>query len=154
MSPSTDILELQNLIFCDDARKEVSGKEILIGIYSGDIVLPKLPDTMGLVLWTTMVVREPGDHKVEFRIDLPGGGNSIEIEGFIQAAAKDGIAAMPTPKLPITLIDEGELVVSWRIDDQEWVELRRKPIKLAEGGTRLAPETQGEVSEDGQPAIA
>jgi hypothetical protein len=38
-------------IVCDDIRREDNGKEIIIGVYSGSIVVPQFPATLLLSLW-------------------------------------------------------------------------------------------------------
>jgi len=40
---------VQNLLFCDDVRTEVSGKDIAIGIYSGYIIVPQIPMLMPML---------------------------------------------------------------------------------------------------------
>jgi len=34
---------IQNILFCDEVRTEQSGKDIAIGIYNGNIIVPKFP---------------------------------------------------------------------------------------------------------------
>src|SRR5215467_14267622 len=63
-------LDFRAVIMCDDVRKEVSNKEILIGVYSGDIILPALPAWMPLAIWIELEPRELGKHQLEFRLSL------------------------------------------------------------------------------------
>lgn len=35
-----------NVIYCDDVRQEVGGKQSLIGVYNTDMILPSLPVTL------------------------------------------------------------------------------------------------------------
>jgi hypothetical protein len=38
-------------IFCDDIRREFNGKDILIGVYSGGMILKQLPAPVAMAIW-------------------------------------------------------------------------------------------------------
>ena len=42
---------IDSVLLCDDIRGEVNGKAILIGVYCGDIIVPKAPASLGLSLF-------------------------------------------------------------------------------------------------------
>ena len=50
-------VKLDYAILCDDIRKEDNGKMMLIGIYSGDILVPTFPSKLPL----SMLLHGKGD---------------------------------------------------------------------------------------------
>lgn len=59
-----------NVIYCDDVRQEVGGKQSLIGVYNSDMILPSFPVTLPK-LCTQILVRLPIDtaaNNVEVKI--------------------------------------------------------------------------------------
>ena len=43
--------KIANAIICDDVRVERNGKHIIIGVYSGDIVVSETPALVPIMLW-------------------------------------------------------------------------------------------------------
>lgn len=72
-------------VFCDDIRQEISGKYILIGLYSGDLipsVLP-LPVSLSTMIWVSGL--SAGQHP--FKVTISVDSSTIhEIEGVMQVA--------------------------------------------------------------------
>jgi hypothetical protein len=63
------------VIFCDDVRREDSGKEIVIGIYANNIIIPNLP-TKIVNLWSIATItfaRDESVSQVTLRLILPDG---------------------------------------------------------------------------------
>jgi hypothetical protein len=61
---------LRSLIFCDDARIEISGKETLVGVYGDSIIMPKFPAAIvQLVIRIMCVVPQEIPPIAKFRID-------------------------------------------------------------------------------------
>lgn len=44
-------ISIPTAIICDDVRREDNGKEILIGVYTGDMIFAQLPGTMRACIW-------------------------------------------------------------------------------------------------------
>lgn len=57
-------------IFCDDVRQETSGKLIFIGVYTGTLIVPKLPTTLSklCVLLTTVAPVDRPFKKLKMKI--------------------------------------------------------------------------------------
>ena len=60
--------EIKTVIFCDDIRKEITNKDILIGVYAGDIVVPSFPTPLALALWIEIDPKEVGTRELIFRV--------------------------------------------------------------------------------------
>jgi hypothetical protein len=56
------------LIICDDLRVEVNGKQILIGVYAGDIIFPAFPSRINQLIFRIEVRRDTLNEQVNFRV--------------------------------------------------------------------------------------
>jgi len=63
-------LEIASVILCDDIRKEVTNKEILIGVYAGDIVISSFPAMAPLAFWIELIPHSVGKHDVILRLGV------------------------------------------------------------------------------------
>jgi hypothetical protein len=48
------------LIVCDDIREEKSNKDILVGVYTGDILVPAFPAIIALAAWMKVEASQLG----------------------------------------------------------------------------------------------
>jgi len=61
LSPS-----VEQALLCDDVRREMNGKQIIIGVYGDDVVLPRFPISISLCLWMRFKFQSPGAYSLEF----------------------------------------------------------------------------------------
>ena len=81
-----------SVIICDDIRREASGKEILIGVYAGVILLPALPTllpTLSTRIEFTTSLSRADDLAVELRD--PDGEVVFSVHGHMDMIGTDGI---------------------------------------------------------------
>lgn len=71
----TNKVKIDRVLICDDFRREENGKAILIGVYSGDIVLNKVPTKMSVCLW--FFGEMTGEH-LSFDIEIEFKGENEE----------------------------------------------------------------------------
>jgi len=123
-------------VFCDDIRKEVTGKEILIGVYSGDLLVPHLPAPVVLAIWVPFerIEGKSGKIPIEFRLlddnNRPIGYGSAEIE--VSDTADTG--SLSFPSLGAMLDHSGRLVFQLKQYDDSW-----QTIASLKVGIRPAP---------------
>ena len=55
-------------VFCEGVRVEGNGKEMLIGVYSGTINVPRIPGVVALQCWINLSIRHPSSTSLNFRI--------------------------------------------------------------------------------------
>lgn len=55
-------------VFCEGVRVESNGKEILIGVYSGTINVPRIPGIIALHCWINLSIQDPSSISLNFRI--------------------------------------------------------------------------------------
>ncbi len=81
---------LVSVVLADDARKEDSGKDILIGIYSGSIVAAKIPVVLPtFALWFEIRPNKTKYTNVAAKIQKPDGNDLARIQaelGFTTTA--------------------------------------------------------------------
>jgi|SRR5271165_1920922 len=65
------------LIICDDLRVELSGKQILIGVYAGDIIFPAFPAKLNQLIFRIEVRRDALNEQVNFRVKKASDGTQL-----------------------------------------------------------------------------
>jgi uncharacterized protein DUF6941 len=107
--------QVLHALLCDDVRREFNGKMILIGVYSGDVVVASLPATLVFTLWISALV--PRTTTIEFRV--LGHQNQQILPDHTQQ-----ITAPPNPERPVDLTvggillnlqAEGKITFQWRV---------------------------------------
>jgi hypothetical protein len=117
---------------CDDVRIEMSGKHILIGVYTTSIVFQQLPAQLSIHLWIDFQHERTGVVSFAVRGRLkPTDAVAFEFGGQAEvnkAGIREAMAAGP---LPCLIGQEGSLVIEFKTDEGEWEEIRALPIQTA-----------------------
>ena len=121
MTQSVGGLDFKFGMFCDDVRHEANGKQIIIGVYSRAIVVPKFPARLKLAVWAQFSAAEPSTGDVEFRLH---GDEDLEFHsgGFQYQAPEVGIFNVAIP-LPLTQF-QSPVHLAFQIrgsDTEKWV---------------------------------
>lgn len=110
------------VVFCDDIRQEVNGKQILIGVYAGDIILQSFPATIGISGWISFA-RESNvaaQIPIEFRIidsnGRPLGYGSATLN--LMATGQQGAIALPAVAIIVQKPDT--LTLELKQYDEPW----------------------------------
>lgn len=128
-------------ILCDEIRQEDNGKLLVIGMYTGDILIGNFPGTLPL----TILLHGQSDadcsvpieirFTVEFEDDKPftaSAGGDLNIKGTAQR--KEFFT--PLPKVPIEFRDKGRLLIDYRIDKKRWRRLIDKRVDQCEAPSK------------------
>lgn len=84
------------IIVCDDVRVEVSGKETLVGVYNGVVVIPSFPATMAKLCFRLPIYADhPFDASMTFQVYSPSKKKLIEIKGDASANPSDAGHELP-----------------------------------------------------------
>lgn len=73
-----------DVIVCDDIRVEQNGKFILIGVYTGSILVESFENTMSLCFWLRFHGLKPGRHSNTFTI-FHNGKILFKADGILEA---------------------------------------------------------------------
>ena len=99
-------------IACDDIRQESSGKFILIGVYSGDLIVPSFPYTLTLSYLVLVKGSHVGDVKFQFDVTL----NDKQVarilgEAELIARPPDYVLQLPVGAVPIQFDEACDLLL-------------------------------------------
>jgi hypothetical protein len=139
-----------HVVFCDDIRREDNGKEILIGVYSGNVVIPQLPSPVVLATWMAFEraeVAAEGKIPIEFRMldvsgNRPMGYGTMDLNLVPNESARTG--ALGFRGLSMMLTHPGSYAFQLKQYDEPWetigtltVEVR--PLNIIRDASGLSP---------------
>jgi hypothetical protein len=118
-------VEINAVVMCDDIRRELTGKDILIGVYSGPMVVASFPAQVSSAFWLDVKPIEVGSAELEFRISLTG-KEPAELKIAIDVH-QIGNFALSLPTLQIIAESEAEIILEIK-DGDCWEILKTKAI--------------------------
>jgi hypothetical protein len=130
---------ISSVIVCDDIRREISGKDILIGVYSGEIVLSSIPFSLNLAIWLEYTPSIVGHN--EFYIRFMFNNEPIgSINGGIDVAVITSIG-LPITGFNIRGDKPGELQIEFSSDGKTFTTVSRKTLRQGDvqALTRVVP---------------
>lgn len=122
-------INISHAIACDDIRQEISGKHILIGVYSGNLGLPFFPSQIALGFWMLAKPSVKGNYHVQFRVQAPDRTEAIIGNMAVQVGEKEDIALV-IPPVPIPIVSPGDITLQYREGDGAWNTVCRLEAKL------------------------
>lgn len=112
-------------IFCDDIRQEVTGKHLLIGVYSGQVLVHEGPSVVPISTWMKINGIAQGKHEFSVTATFESPGRepvpSGVMSGNMDVADTKFPFIMVFPPLPIGIEYDGELKLELTIDGLETV---------------------------------
>ena len=116
-------------VLCDEVRREITGKDIIIGAYSGAVVVNSLPVMINLSVWMQVEVKADGHKKLELKIEPPGGANTQMVIEFDVSADNHHPFSLFTPTASIFISKVGVLKISVReIGREKWVLIKKAAV--------------------------
>ena len=124
---SAQFFRIRYAILCDDIRKEDNGKGLLIGVYSGDLVLAKA-GAIPLFFWVEGADFLE-DRNVRFQVRLvdQAGETKFYSHALVEVRGEknpvmilSGVYLIPHP---------GSLVLEYE-QEEKWIEILRKQIEI------------------------
>lgn len=125
-------------VFCDDIRREDSGKLILVGVYMDDLVPSSVPSTFPLSLWLTFKSEEYDTGKLSIILNLPG-GNQIKLDGTMDELPTDSNVHFIFGGVPIEIKESGHISVQLKFGEEEPVEAGSLIVKSPRQASEAAP---------------
>lgn len=118
--------EFASVIFCDDIRKEITNKDILIGVYAGNIIVPVFPAQLAMSIWIEMNPAKTGSRELAFRIVT---SQPDPVEFRIRLAVSElGSIGFSIPRIPLLMQEEGEIRLEV-LEGEDWRLLKSKQVK-------------------------
>jgi hypothetical protein len=132
-------IEIRSAVICEQIRKEVNGKDILIGVYSADLIVASFPAIVPLSFWLMLFADRPGPLALEFRILGVDGAAIAGFDASGDITAK-GFGTLSAPILPVPLSGPGSLKFEWRRKAADvWQGFSELEVKLNPGATNASP---------------
>lgn len=128
--------KIETALVCDDVRREQSGKDILIGVYTAGIGVPALPSQQRFAFWLMLSAPEPGAFSLTLRILAPQTTRAdvrmeLDISPKPDAVFSQEPFALFTPPLLLQITEPGDLELQARWGERgKFRTLLRKPIVL------------------------
>lgn len=118
------------VIIADDVRKEVSNKEIIIGVYGGGIMVPYFPVTIPIALWMEITPSVSGHQEIDVRVTVPEGGGELRMRLVIDVMTAGEPTTFYTPSIHTTFGTEGiiEIAVKNASSDDDWMVVKTKRV--------------------------
>lgn len=130
MTPPALDLKLLIALICDDWRREDNGKEILIGIYTGGIVVPQMPIVLQVCLWLYIQPQEVGDADFDVRILDPSDKEVLQGNFQFHVASIEFPTTVPLVRLPLQIGQLGTSKFQWKAPGHDWETIVEKNVSL------------------------
>lgn len=133
-----------NVIFCDDIRREASGKDILIGVYSAEMVFATVPTMVGVSIWIQLRTAGNGVVGAWVRVTDPTGNTAgqTRVDVLVGSAAGNPggtTGALSMPPLPISVMHAGAINVYWSAGGNDFALIGEKRVTIGPAASGTAP---------------
>lgn len=122
-------MEILTGILCDQIRQEDNGKYILIGVYSGGVMVSAFPATFALAMMLQMRLLAGSNQPFKVRISIGG-----DVQGFIEGTVEQVGELSPANWIPInlpplTFRNPGDLTAEVELPDGTWKQCFSIPVQ-------------------------
>jgi hypothetical protein len=138
-------------LVCDDVRREISGKEILIGVYADNVYVSVIPANLNVNLYIRALFGQRGVSNIKFKILGPG-GIQVTPEASISFPAPpdpESVASIIVGGIIFQAQAEGKYEFQWQPPGQEWETVTY--LHIRKGNVPPPNVTQPPASIAGQP---
>lgn len=133
--PKSAPVKCEQLVLCEDIRREENGKFMLLGVFPEGIIFPSFPTKITLALWIVVKIQEKLEAlSVEIKVKIPGRKEDHIINAAVEIA---NITTFPQTapiiihKLPFTFLEAGKASISIRLGtSQKWEKIRDFSVRL------------------------
>ncbi len=129
-----------SVVLCDDIRVEKNEKFILIGVYSGTVIVPGFPTEIGICWWIQNFPHEVGRFELEVQVIKE---TSTLVRGILgyEIRGKEW-SAIPLPRTALHLQSPGIMKLQMKLKaGTEWTTIYEFDVKIGE----VAGATQQQV---------
>jgi hypothetical protein len=124
-------IDILAVIACDDIRREHNGKEILIGVYAGEIVVPEPDAAIEATFWVHFRCDRLGGVELEFKVTDPEGAQVSHGRGAFELERIDIAGAFATPKFHLRARKDGRIKLFLKTPgDAEYTLAGETPVRI------------------------
>ncbi len=146
MSKDSFPFEFKNIIITDDVRREISGKDILIGVYSGNIITEKFPSEFVFCVWMSIRSKRVGKFHLQIQTLGPSKLVISDFSTDVGVTSEDNHASFVLGAIKTELQQEGNISVRARVDDGQWQECYSIGVMKAFNHSNDQPNVSGQPS--------
>ena len=145
-APGADLpaFRLMNAVFCEDIRRENNGKDMLLGVYSGDIVVARFPARVSVSLWLQYLLAATtgGETGIDLRLRFDGHEKAVHQIGlpFMEV----GETTIALRGMPVVIDGSGVLLLEHRLPGEDWTEIAYKRVRCTEPETEAISDPAGD----------
>lgn len=122
-------LNIDYILVCDDIRQENNGKQILIGVYKGAIIVPEFPARLLLALLLRGTANQTGSFPFEMRFVFDGGSVLTTGSGNINVRNANELLSVAIQQIPIEFKDVGKFKLQMREPGARWKTVQETEIQ-------------------------
>lgn len=101
--------QINTVVICDDIRREISHKDILVGVYGSEIVVHSLPIQLQLAFWLELQVKKSGHFELFLQIEAPNSAPRFEFRLNLEVLSNRLPFGIFTPQVNVPVEREGKL---------------------------------------------
>ncbi|WP_148649253.1 hypothetical protein [Novosphingobium barchaimii] len=121
---------LHDAVLCEDVRQEITGKFLIIGAYSGNIMVSSFPANIAVNFYLPFEPLVSGEVLFSIRYSIENGATAI-LEGGVEVNAVGETSALFGPRVELPVGQEGALTIDFSEDGgKTWVAVVKKSIML------------------------
>ena len=135
MAENSDHFLFSGVVVCDDIREEVSGKHLLIGVYSNGMTVDAFPIKLRLYIYVLFRWRGGGSEEIQFRTLIDGQPQKPFATGQLESAEDnlwDYSQGIPV-RTPVFDLEKPAMIsFEAKIRAGEWASLGKLSVDLQE----------------------
>lgn len=128
--------QVNAVVVCEDIRREITNKDILIGAYGSEIMIHALPAQIRVAFWMELLYKKSGKSELYLKIDAPNAGPAFEFRLLMDIPNTQMPTPIFTPQIDILVEREGKLRLWAKSSEKAKYELiksralRYQPLQL------------------------
>jgi hypothetical protein len=146
-------LTIKQCVVCDDIRREISGKDILIGVYGSGINVASFPSPLALAFWMQFDSSDATPSPIMIEFQLVGENDTkFAALGVQLMITKAGLGTIALPAIPLSLQIPSDLMLQMRQPGEEWETVGTVRVDKGPVNSLFMPPPGGFPWEANQPA--
>jgi hypothetical protein len=140
-------------LVCDDVRNEISGREILIGVFADNVHVAVLPANLIVSLYMRVLFARSGLSNIKFRVLAPA-GIQVTPEASIALPGPpdlEAVASIVIRGINFQAQAEGRYEFQWQPPEQEWETVTSFRIKKGDMPPLSITQTPASIAGRPQP---
>lgn len=129
-------VKIDYAILCDQVRREDNKKHLLIGVYSGDVLVNQFPAKIALAAWIHGIAFDEGIHTLEIRYNVKSDDSprKIPFHGVVEVhrSGENPEFNITVPPMMLELDTPGTFCLDYRVSNGRWKNILRKRISPLE----------------------